>query len=126
MPESQLESARRRGANIEQLADLVEVRGFQSLIDQLKSMAAANAGIRSANYELLIKAIGELVATVEQKEIETSIDLDPLISAIRDLRIEVINNSTPCDYRVEFEREPNTRLMKSGIRFIAEPSGIQS
>ena len=121
----ELKKAIARGAKVETLAKKVEVEGLGGLLDQMQTLIAEQRAAHAAQTGLLIAAIDRLVDTIAEKELKSeSVDLTELVSAVQNLRQDVVTQPEPTPWRVDFERDQNTRLMKTGITLTPFPKVI--
>jgi len=94
----------------------VKVEGLTELLEELKAKSSAKDNSQQKILEAIEQLIRSLVSTKPQNT-----DTSEIVKAIKQLKMEVINNTLPpVDYRVDFERDKNN-LMKTGIKLTAMP-----
>lgn len=97
----------------------VKVDGFHELVKELKSITMT----QQKSHESLSKSLNQLSQVILSAG-ENGLDTDNIVDAINGLKDKLAEKQTPripMDYEITFERDNNTKLMKSGIRLTSVP-----
>ena len=120
---NELKNAKERGADIKQIAKLVEVSGLSEVVAQLLKISEQNKIAQTENTDRLVKAIDSLIEVVAEKEIKGA-DLSGLIEAVKSLKQEAtVTHPQPHEWEIGFERDQRG-FMKSGVKLIPVPRVI--
>ena len=103
----QIEAARKRGAGIEVIPKIVDVQG---LIEQFRDMIASN----NKAQVVVLAALREITDTIRGKKMQGT-DVTKIVTVLEDLKECYIAPQHP-DYVVDFERDEQRGLIKTGIR----------
>lgn len=121
---TELEKAQARGAQVEKIPkppEKIEIDSVNTqLMDHIHKMLHHKAQQEAEQNKLLVSAIDRLVDTISEKEFKSKTDVTQLVRAVKDLKQDVVVQPEPVQWRVDFERDSQTKLMKTGITLTPE------
>jgi len=99
----------------------VKVEGFGDFVKQLQEITLAN---QTSHKELVssINQLSKVILMAGEEGMDTSVIVDAINSLKEQMAVKA--RGPMLDYVVNFERDKNTGLMKSGIRMTAEPKKL--
>jgi len=120
MPDS-LDKARQRGAEIQIIPKLVDVKGLSDVAKQLNSLIEQIVESHLKQNEALVATVQTLITTIEEKELSSEgFDMTELVDAVRSLKKEVTHTPIPSEWVIDFDRDQRG-LMKTGVTIKAMP-----